>query len=1006
MNPLDLMFRIADRANLEAALQRVCANRGGPGIDGVRFDDFQARKTQELQAIESDLLAGMYQPDTIQTVTIMKESGKTRVIGMMTIRDRVCAFAVTRVLRSLLDPFSQPCSYASRPGRSATDAANYIEKLIHRGMKYVLETDIESYFDMINHDILIDKLAEFIEDATVCELIRRFLKVRVTGVIRIDSVQEGITQGSPLSPLFSNLYLNDLDKTMLQAGYRYVRYADDLVVLEKERTEVQEALGLLITEMTELELRLAPEKTRITSAAEGFVFLGFQFTETGKGPAMKSVEAIRERLHEAAAGGFDEDCEKQLTDIQDIIRGWRQYFQMSPDVFDDMPPTVLAAALREAVDIQSPELFRALSGRLWEQKNRVAAVHACTGAFMASRKRPEAAACHYLAALICDDGTEETECEALTFLEIEPDIWASLKPRVVAKRDQIPSEDAWRDLSEIFAETGQYELAMVLEGRVRDPGILPESEPAGETPKPGAQDTAPDQSVDNESGHIDTMDDTPADAEQTASEDDESQEDTAANEPIVLPERAVTLYARHFRGRDGVLAYETIDEQGNKQYCKRDIALSRDRLEEHWAGKMTYGMFMIQADETVNTCLFDIDVKKRNILLRAELDQGFEDYIKEAHQICCRLYDEAKQMGVHGLMEDSGYKGRHLWFFFEQPARMKTAREFLNLILSKVEVDSETVCVELFPGRDHLKPDKPGDLIKLPLGINLKSGRFSRFINRDGNYPDQGQALHTIRPISKKKLDSLLERAGAVTGAVKPASTPVTDVKMSELESVPARGPIRKVTKNCEMMRYLINKAQKISHLTHIERVTLLYVYGHLGDEGKAFLHRVIACCMNYNPNYTQEQIERLKPSPISCPRIKEIFSQITASLKCNCSFGALPEGVYPTPVLYANEQVEMKRGSKSKKSTVSSGAEKNRTTRNAEPPSPDTALKSELNELVQKHMNIGKNLRGVQKAIRQIEERMLLILKQFEMDAVETDFGTLRYLAPDGEKPRFILEI
>jgi group II intron reverse transcriptase/maturase len=1001
MNPLDLMFRIADRANLESALQRVCANRGGPGIDGVRIDDFQARKSQELLAIESDLLAGTYQPDTIQTVTILKESGKTRVIGMMTIRDRVCAFAVTRVMRSLLEPFFQPCSYAYRPGRSATDAANYIEKLIHRGMKYVLETDIESYFDTINHDILMDKLNEFIEDSMVCELIRRFLKVRVTGAVRIDSVELGITQGSPLSPLFSNLYLNDLDKTMMQAGYRYVRYADDLVVPGKERSEVEEALALLITEMSQLELRLAPEKTRITSVAEGFVFLGFQFNETGKGPAMKSVEAIRERLHEAAAGGVDDNTEKQINDLQDIIRGWRQYFQMSPDVFDDMPATVLAAALREAVDIQSPELFRALSGRLWEQKNRVAAVHACTGAFMASRKRPEAAACHYLAALMCDDVTEETAQEALTFLEIEPDIWESLKPRIVAKRDQIPSEDAWRDLSEMFAESGHYELAMVLEGRVRDPEVLPDTAPAGETPKPKPQEPAPDE----------PMDDGADDTEQMESEDDESQEDTAADKPIVLPERAVTIFARHFRGRDGILAFETIDEQGNKQYCKRDIALSRDRLEEHWAGNMTYGMFMVQADETVNTCLFDIDVKKRNILLRAELDQGFQDYIMEAHQICCRLYDEAKQMGVHGLMEDSGYKGRHLWFFFEQPARMKTARQFLNLILSKVELNSEAVCVELFPGRDHLKPDKPGDLIKLPLGINLKSGRFSRFINRDGKYPDQGQALHTIRPITKKKLDSLLERADAVAGAAKPASTPVTSVKMSELESVPARGPIRKVTKNCEIMRYFINKAQKISHLTHVERVTLLHVFGHLGDEGKAFVHRVIACCMNYNPNYTQEQIERIKPSPISCPRIKEIFSQITVSLKCNCYFGVLPEGVYPTPVLYAKDKVDIKRGTRTRKATGVSEVKKiekagGHIRNDTEAESQDSVMKFELNELIQKYMNIRRNLRGIEKAIKQLEEKMLMMMQQVDMDAVETDFGTLRYLTQDGEKPRFILEI
>ncbi|HPQ40945.1 MAG TPA: CRISPR-associated primase-polymerase type A1, partial [bacterium] len=605
------------------------------------------------------------------------------------------------------------------------------------------------------------------------------------------------------------------------------------------------------------------------------------------------------------------------------------------------------------------------------------------------RKRDELAACQYITVLMCDDLTPEQSREALEFLDMAPDVWDGIRLRIAHAWAQIPEPDAWRTLAEVFAEAGAFDLAQMMDARSR----------GRELPVTTAvNDESEDWSLDSE-------DDGTA-APEERDDPDVREDSDGAPETVELTDAAVGLYMKLFRGRDGIIGEEYIDERGNKSYHQRDTPLTQERLAEHFAGERTLGLYIMQPNDTVNLCLLDIDVKKRFILTRSEQGRGFEDLLLQAHAYTFKLYDSAKSMGVQPVVEDSGYKGRHLWLFFAEPLAPSLARQILAAVRDRTEPPPEAVAVEMFPSRDHAKKDTPGDLVKLPLGRNRKSGRFARFINRDGSFADPTQALHGIRPVTRAKLKQLMDKKVFNKKSLRKIVDPV-DIAIGDLDGVPARGPVRRVVKQCHLMRFFISKAQKVGHLTHMERVAMLHVFGHLEDEGRAFLHRVMAFCMNYDPNYTQAQIGKLKPSPISCPRLKETFPQISNSVKCNCHFGSLKDNAYPSPVLWADEGFfgtapVSPAGAASAGTVAGAGGAGSR----PEPGDAETPLQNEADELVKKYMNIRNNFRGVQKAIHRLEDRLVEIMKQLQVDAVETSFGVLRCIESDGDRPRFIIEI
>ena len=261
------LARIADPANLRQAWQRVRANQGGPGGDGVRLEAFAARLERELARLASELAGGTYRPGPLRRVLIPKPDGGDRQLAIPCIRDRVVQTAALLVLQPLLDRRQSDTSFAYRPARGVADALTAVRRAHAAGLVWTLEADIVHYFDSIPHRRLLAELAIWIEAEDLLRLIARWLDgFSATGV--------GVAQGAPISPLLANLFLHPLDRLLAAAGHVPVRYADDFVVLAASMRDVEQAREIAAGVLRERGLALKAAKTRVVAPGTSFRFLG------------------------------------------------------------------------------------------------------------------------------------------------------------------------------------------------------------------------------------------------------------------------------------------------------------------------------------------------------------------------------------------------------------------------------------------------------------------------------------------------------------------------------------------------------------------------------------------------------------------------------------------------------------------------------------------------------------------------------------------------------------
>jgi RNA-directed DNA polymerase len=338
-----LMDKVLAPANLEAAWRKVKSNKGSAGVDHMTVRQFAAREADELARLHELLETGKYAPSPGLRIQIPKGDGKTRPLGIPTVRDRVVQTAVRNAIEPIFEKEFAEHSYGFRPGRSAHDALGRVVGWIDDGFRYVVDADIKSYFDTIPKDALMALVRERVADGRVLGLIRSFLDQQVMEDGALRTTESGTPQGAVLSPLLANIYLNPLDHQMAAAGLRMVRYADDFVVLCATREEADTALARIRGFMDGAGLTLHPDKTRIASLDDGeeFEFLGYRF-KPHKGrilrfPRTKSEKKLHEaiRKHTHRANGHSMKC--IIARINPILQGWFGYFKYSyetafPDV--------------------------------------------------------------------------------------------------------------------------------------------------------------------------------------------------------------------------------------------------------------------------------------------------------------------------------------------------------------------------------------------------------------------------------------------------------------------------------------------------------------------------------------------------------------------------------------------------------------------------------------------------------------------------------------------------
>src|ERR1700731_4648937 len=283
-----LMEEICDRENLKEALRRVKANKGSPGIDGITVNQLDDYLMQHWPAIREQLLSGTYKPKPVKRVEIPKPDGGVRKLGIPTVLDRFIQQAVMQVLQRQWDPTFSDHSYGFRPGRSAHQAVAQAQRYIAEGYSWVVDLDLEKFFDRVNHDKLMAQIAKRVEDKRLLKLIRTFLNAGVMENGLVSPSVEGTPQGGPLSPLLSNLVLDSLDRELERRGHRYVRYADDSNIYVRSERAGQRVMNSVTRFITQkLQLKVNETKSAVARPQER-KFLGFSFTN---GPAVKRAIA-------------------------------------------------------------------------------------------------------------------------------------------------------------------------------------------------------------------------------------------------------------------------------------------------------------------------------------------------------------------------------------------------------------------------------------------------------------------------------------------------------------------------------------------------------------------------------------------------------------------------------------------------------------------------------------------------------------------------------------------
>lgn len=328
-----LMEQVVRRENLLAAYERVRANKGAPGVDGMTTDDLAGFCRGHWPRIREQLLGGTYVPQPVRKVEIPKPDGKgVRTLGIPTVLDRLIQQALLQVLTPLFDPGFSDASFGFRPGRGTHDAVLRAREHIAAGHRWVVDMDLEKFFDRVNHDILMSRVARKVKDKRVLKLVRRYLQAGIMEGGIVSPRTEGTPQGGPLSPLLSNVLLDELDKELERRGHRFVRYADDCNVYVRSQAAGERVLDSLEKFLARrLRLTVNRAKSAVARPWER-KFLGYSVT-AHKEPKLKaspqSVKRLKDKLRPMLRAGRGRSLARVCRELGPVLRGWVAYYRLS-----------------------------------------------------------------------------------------------------------------------------------------------------------------------------------------------------------------------------------------------------------------------------------------------------------------------------------------------------------------------------------------------------------------------------------------------------------------------------------------------------------------------------------------------------------------------------------------------------------------------------------------------------------------------------------------------------
>jgi len=332
-----LIDKVIRPATLDIAWQRVARNKGAAGVDGQSIERFFHQSERYLAELQASLVDGGYRPNPVKRVEIPKGDGKTRPLGIPTVKDRIVQTALKMVIEPIFEVQFRPGSFGFRPGRGCKDALREVDRLLKEGYTHVVDADLKSYFDTIPHDRLMVLVEGSISDSRVLALIDGFLQQEIMSEMAHWQPTTGTPQGAVLSPLLANLYLHPLDRLMEQGGWRMVRYADDFVILCASEAEAAAALRQVTAWVHANGLTLHPDKTRIGDClqpGQGFEFLGYRFEAGQRFVRDRSLMAFKDKVRAKTGRSRGDSLGRIVADLNPLMRGWFGYFKHArPYVF-------------------------------------------------------------------------------------------------------------------------------------------------------------------------------------------------------------------------------------------------------------------------------------------------------------------------------------------------------------------------------------------------------------------------------------------------------------------------------------------------------------------------------------------------------------------------------------------------------------------------------------------------------------------------------------------------
>jgi RNA-directed DNA polymerase len=324
-----LLERILLRENMRQAWKRVKANKGVAGVDGISIEEFPQYAHERWTEIRRTILDGTYKPTPVLRVEIPKATGGTRPLGIPTVMDRVIQQAIAQVLGPMFDPGFSESSYGFRPGRSAHHAVYKVREYISQGYKVAVDMDLSKFFDTVNHDVLMHRVARKVREKGVLQLIGKYLRAGVEVNGRLEKTRKGVPQGGPLSPLLANILLDDLDKELELRGLRFARYADDFIILLKsERAGKRVMQGIRKFLESKLKLRVNEDKSRVAKTDETG-FLGFTFKGKKIYWSEKAFREFKRQVKRLTGRSWFVSMEYRLNKLAQYVRGWINYFGIS-----------------------------------------------------------------------------------------------------------------------------------------------------------------------------------------------------------------------------------------------------------------------------------------------------------------------------------------------------------------------------------------------------------------------------------------------------------------------------------------------------------------------------------------------------------------------------------------------------------------------------------------------------------------------------------------------------